>query len=153
MAAEAALAGGDLCHVAAARVAVPAGFAFAFLADPLRLGRWSLGCMETGPTDRPGLYTGRSLFDGGQGFFSVEAHPELGLVDWRVGPADRLVRRINARVVPGADAGLADGECLVILTAWRVEGMPTARWERLKAAHEAEIWLIKEQAEAAWEGR
>lgn len=140
----------DLCHCVATRLAVPAGFAFAFLADPLRLGRWSLGCMETEATATPGVYTGVSLFDGSRGCFAVDADPERGLIDYRVGPADRLVRRISARVVAGADAGLTDAACLAILTAWRVQGMEDSRWQRLSAAHEAEIWLIKEQVETAF---
>ena len=37
----------DFAHCVTALVNVPAAKAFAFLADPLSLGTWSLGCMRT----------------------------------------------------------------------------------------------------------
>src|SRR3954469_17832536 len=57
-----------------ALVAADAQVAFRFLADPLALGGWSLGCMGTQPDGRDGLYRGRSLFDGAVGWFEIEPH-------------------------------------------------------------------------------
>jgi hypothetical protein len=135
----------SLSHCVSAGVDVPASFAFAFLADPIRLGHWALGCMRTQPTDEPGIYTGTSLFDGSQGWLSIDAHPDLGLVDYKVGPKGALIHRISARVIAGPNAGLSEGQCLVMLMAWRPAGMEDSRWHRLCASHEAEILLIREQ--------
>lgn len=136
-----------LAHCATIAVDVPAAFAFAFLADPARLGEWSLGCMDTRPTDIPGVFAGRSLFDGARGCLAIDAHPALGLIDYRVGPATALVHRISARVMPGPAMDLGAGSCLVSLIAWRPATMTGARWARLCATHEAEIHLIKAQIE------
>ena len=137
-----------LVHSAAALVAVPAVEAFDFLADPLRLGEWSLGCMATRPTDTPGTYAGTSLFDGSEGFFAREADSERLLVDYRVGPADAMRPRIMARVTPGPVLGRSPRECVVTLVAWRTADMSDERWARLCATHEVEVHLIKAQIES-----
>jgi hypothetical protein len=136
-----------LAHMTSQIVAAPAEVAFAYLRDPIALGRWSLGCFATEATDTPGLYTGRSLFDGGAGWFRVDADAAALSIDYLVGTPEHLVRRICARIIPGPDLGHADATCLVTLTAWRPATMDNARWERLCVAHEAEILLIKAQLE------
>ena len=135
----------SLSHCVSAHVDVPASFAFAFLADPIRLGHWALGCMRARSTGEPGVYTGYSLFDGSQSWFSIEAHPDLFLIDYRVGPKGALIHRISARVITGPNAGLSAGQCLVMLMAWRPAGMEDSRWHRLCTSHEAEILLIRKQ--------
>jgi hypothetical protein len=135
----------SLSHCVSAHVDVPASLAFAFLADPIRLGHWALGCMRTQSTDEPGVFTGYSLFDGSQGWLSIDAHPDLGLIDYKVGPKGALIHRISARVIAGPNAGLSAGQCLVMLMAWRPAGMEDSRWHRLCASHEAEILLIRDQ--------
>lgn len=135
-------------HAVALFVAAPAAAAFAFMADPIALGRWSLGCFDIAPDGETGLHRGRSLFDGGEGWVRVAADPATGLIDYHVGAPDALSPRIFARVVDGAVLG-RPGACLVVLTAMRAEGMTDARWARLRASHEAEIWLIAQQIEAA----
>ncbi len=135
----------SLSHCVTTQIDVPASFAFGFLADPIRLGQWALGCMRTQATDEPAVYTGFSLFDGSQGWLSIDAHSDLGLIDYKVGPKEALIHRISARVIAGANAGLSGGQCLVMLMAWRPAGMEEARWHRLCASHEAEILLIREQ--------
>ena len=135
----------SLSHFVATHVDVPASSAFAFLADPIRLGHWALGCMRTRATDEPGVYTGFSLFDDSQSWFSIDAHPDLGLIDYKVGPKGALIHRISARVIAGPNAGLSARQCLVMLMAWRPAGMEDSRWHRLCASHEAEILLIREQ--------
>ena len=136
-----------LSHCATIAVDVPAAQAFAFLADPVRLGEWSLGCMDTQPTDIPGVFSGRSLFDGGRGCVAIDPYPALGLIDYRVGAPTALIHRISARVMPGAAMERGDGSCLVSLIAWRPAKMADERWARLCATHEAEIFLIKAQIE------
>ncbi len=60
---------------------------------------------------------------------------------------EALVHRISARIIAGPSVGLDENACLVSLMAWRVASMSDERWKRLIAAHEAEIWLIREQME------
>ena len=135
-------------HVTTQPVDAPAARAFAYLRDPINVGRWSLGCFGTEATDRTGVYTGRSLFDGARGWFRIDADPARLIIDYLVGEPRNLMRRISARVVPGADLGYSAATCLITLTAWRPHDMGDERWARLCAAHEAEIFLIKSQIEA-----
>jgi hypothetical protein len=135
-----------LAHMTTQLVAAPAEAAFAYLRDPLKLGRWSLGCFDTAATETPGLYTGRSLFDGGTGWYRIDAAGSV--IDYLVGTPQHLVRRVCVRIMPGTDLGYADGTCLVTLTAWRPADMDEPRWARLCAAHEVEILLIKAQIES-----
>lgn len=136
-----------LSHCVTALVQAEASAAFAYLADPRKLGRWSLGAMDTRETEVPGLYAGTSLFDGGTGYFAVQARPEFGEIDWLIGPRGTLVHRISARVLAGPPLGHPAGTSLVTLIAWRPADMNDARWARLIATHEAEIHLIKAQIE------
>jgi len=137
-----------LAHMTTQLVAAPAEAAFAYLRDPIRLGRWSLGCFDTVATETPGLYRGRSLFDGGSGWFRIDADAAGSAIDYLVGTPQHLVRRISARIIPGPDLGYAGATCLVTLTAWRPAQMDEPRWARLCAAHEVEILLIKAQIES-----
>ena len=138
-----------LSHIATAHLRVPAPVAFDFLSDPMRLGRWSLGCMDTEPADMPGVYKGRSLFDGTSGWFHIVADAASGRIVYHVGSEAERRPRIEARVVPGADCEQAPDTCYVSLIAWRTASMDDARWHRLTTAHEAEILLIRSQCEAA----
>jgi uncharacterized protein YndB with AHSA1/START domain len=139
-----------LSHMATVRIAAPAPAVFAFLADPAALGGWSLGCMDTRPDPAagPGIHTGRSLYDGGQGWFAIDADPERLTIDFRLGAPPNLVPRISARVVPGPVVGAGADACVLTLLAWRTATMDDDRWARLCAAHEAEVWLIKAQVES-----
>ena len=139
-----------LGHLATREVAAPAQWAYRVLCDPVRLGRWSLGCFDTRFDDTSKLHTGLSLFDRSQGWFRLDEEPSRLLVDYWVGAPGALSRRISARVVAGDEVGYQPQTCLVMLTAWRPQAMPPERWERLCASHEAEIWLIKAQIEAEY---
>jgi hypothetical protein len=138
---------GDPSHCATALVGVPADRAYAFLVDPVALGRWSLGCMDLEPIG-DGVYRGHSLFDGSEGWLSIDGDPQRRVVDYHVGTLEARSPRISARVVPGPVCGLAPSECYISLLAWRSASMDAARWQRLCASHAAEIWLIKAQLEA-----
>jgi hypothetical protein len=131
----------------------PAEHAYDYLSDPLKLGRWSLGCFETSLDEALGIHTGTSLFDGSQGWFQIDPEPNRMLIDYLVGMPDQLRCRISARVIPGGSVGYDDASCLVMLSAWRPESMDGDRWARLCAAHEAEIWLIKAQIETEYRVR
>ena len=137
----------DDAHCATALVEVPAEAAYAFLVDPTALGRGSLVGSDRGHVGS-GIYRGRSLFDGGEGWLSIDGDPQRGVIDYHVGTLQERAPRICARVVPGPVCGLAPSECYVSLLAWRSTSMDEARWHRLCASHAAEIWLIKAQLEA-----
>jgi hypothetical protein len=137
----------DCAHCVTALVNVPAAKAFAFLADPLSLGTWSLGCMRTRAVAPTGSYVGTSLYDDSEVTVSVRPHPELLLVDYLVGAAEGAKPRHSVRVVAADTCGLADSQCYVSLTAWRPGGMTDERWVQLCAAHDAEIWIIKSRIE------
>jgi hypothetical protein len=138
-----------LAHSVTALIEAPAELTFAFLTDPMQVGNWALASMRAEPADAPGIYRGRSLFDGAQNHFAIKAHPQLLLVEYIVGPREALTPRIRAQVIRAESVGLAATSCYLTLTAWRPADMPAARWSRLCASHNVEIWLIKEQVEEA----
>jgi hypothetical protein len=135
-------------HAATSLLNVPAEKAFAFMADPILLGHWSLGCMNTRPAGADDIYTGHSLFDGGQGYFQIDADPDRMIIDYRLGKPERMVPRISARIIEAEICGLEEHQSYVTLTAWRTRDMDDTRWHRLCVTHEAEILLIKAQCEA-----
>jgi hypothetical protein len=137
----------SLAHSVTALIEAPAELTFAFLADPMQVGKWALASMQAQPAETPGIYRGRSLFDAEQNHFAVTAHPQLLLVEYSVGPREALTPRIRAQVIRAESVGLPATSCYLTLTAWRPADMPAARWSRLCAAHNVEIWLIKEQVE------
>jgi hypothetical protein len=138
----------DFSHCVTALVKVTAEKAFNFLADPLSLGTWSLGCMRTQATQPGGPYTGFSLYNDSQVWFDIEPHRELLLIDYLVGTVGNFKPRISVRIVAADTCDLGDTQCYVTLIAWRPAQMTQDRWNQLCAAHEAEIWLIKARLEA-----
>jgi hypothetical protein len=138
-----------LAHSVTALIEAPAELTFSLLADPVQVGKWALSSMQAEPAEAPGIYRGRSLFDGTHNYFAVTPHPQLLLVEYSVGPRESLAPRIRAQVIRAEHVGLAQTQCYLTLTAWRPADMSAARWSRLCAAHNVEIWLIKEQVEAA----
>ena len=139
----------DLAHSVSSLCAAAAGDAFAYMASPDRLGEWALGCWEA-VADDDGVAKGTSLFDGADSFARPVADAERLVVDFEVGDRrEGLVRRISARVVPGDQIGEPETTSLIVLTAWRVDGMDDERWRRLVVAHEAEILLLKHRIESA----
>lgn len=137
----------ELTHCVSTLCAARADDAFAFLADPLRLGEWALGCWGAASV-ADGLVQGTSLFDGAPAYARAVPDPEHLVVDFEVGsePAE-LVRRISSRVVPGGELGHGPGVCVLMLLAWRPATMDDERWRRLVAAHEAEILLLRGRVE------
>lgn len=136
-------------HLAAATVAVPADFALSRLSEAASVGQWALGSMDLAPTGQPGVWRGRSLFDGSESHVEISAHPDLGLIDYHVGTAEQRSPRIMIRVVPGFVIGLDANQCQVSMIAWRAVGATDATWLRTCTTHETEILLIKAQLESA----
>jgi hypothetical protein len=137
----------DFSHCVTALVKVTAEKAFNFLADPLSLGTWSLGCMRTQATQPGGPYTGFSLYNDSQVWFDIEPHRELLLIDYLVGAVGNFKPRVSVRIVAADTCDLGGSQCYVTLIAWRPGQMTQDRWNQLCAAHEAEIWLIKARLE------
>jgi hypothetical protein len=141
----------DDAHLTAILVSVPADFAFARLSDPVFVGGWALGSMGLRPV-APGVWTGRSLFDGSEAHVEIHPHPSLGLIDFAVGTATHRSPRISLRVTPGEVLGQGAGVCLVALTALRAATCDADRWARTCTVHETEILLIRAQLERAHAG-
>jgi hypothetical protein len=142
----------DFAHCVTALVNAPAAKAFEFLADPLSLGTWSLGCMRTRAAAAGaagGPYRGTSLYDDSETTFDVQPHPELLLIDYLVGEGGSAKPRNSVRIVAADTCDLADAQCYVSLTAWRPARMADERWAQLCAAHDAEIWIIKARIEGS----
>jgi hypothetical protein len=122
--------------------------ALAMLSQAQGLAQWNLGLWHT-REQAPGLLAGHSLFGGGAGLVRVQVDAEQGWVAYAVGADEAALQpRIQARVQPGPELGYAEGHCVVTLLAWRGADMDDARWQRLKAAHEVEIDLIRTQLQA-----
>jgi hypothetical protein len=137
----------ELFHASSIEIAVPAETVFAYLADGLKQGDWTLGSWNR---ERIGddLFKGTSLFSGGDTFVRITAHAEQLLVDYEVGPAlDQMLRLNSARVVPGPVVGRPEGTCTVALTKWRHPDEDDAAWRRGCAAFDTEIHMIKGRLE------
>lgn len=137
-----------LCHTVTAEIAVPAESAFRYLADPVKLGLWALGCFDTHSTGKNGLYKGTSLFDGSEAWFRIETDPKRFLIDYHVGDSKQQLPRISTRIVPGPNYGQDAEHCMVSMMAWRTSDMSNHRWQRLCATHDAEILMIQAQLES-----
>ncbi len=130
-------------HIASIEVKRAAVEVFAFMADPAKLNRWSFGTWET-EIAADGLVTGISIFDGAKTFVRIDADSDRLSIDYRLGAdPQKLLPRINVRVVPGTHLGLDPGHCVLTFIAWRAAAMDDDRWRRLTASHEFEAVLIK----------
>ncbi len=130
-------------HIASIEVRHPAAEVFAFMADPAKLNRWSFGTWET-EIAADGLVAGTGIFDGAKIFVRIDADGDRLSIDYRIGTdPQKLLPRINVRVVPGPHLGLDPGHCVLAFIAWRSAAMDDDRWRRLTASHEFEAVLIK----------
>ena len=82
-------------------MAAPFDAVFDFMADPVSLGRWSLGCFDIAADPGTGLHVGTSLYDGSRGFVRITSDRASGLIDYHVGAPANLVPRIFCRVARG----------------------------------------------------
>lgn len=139
----------ELSHCATTVCEVAADDAYAFLADPKRLGVWALGCWGA-QSIAEDTVRGTSLFDGDVAVVRVAGSAPSLTVDYFVGGDEgTMVPRISARVVPGPVVGRPARECLVTVLAWRAVGMSDERWARVVASHEAEVLILKARIEGA----
>lgn len=136
-----------LFHSATAEVSVTALEAFAYLKDGLRQSDWALGSWDRHEVS-PGLFRGRSLFDGADVYVRLNPDNELLVVDYEVGSdPDKLLRVNSARVVPGPCVGRPEGTCLVTLMKWRSAAQSDEDWTRACLAFSTEIHMIKGRLE------
>lgn len=134
-------------HTASIEVAVDPQAAFEFMASGMNQRRWALGSWER-VDEGDGLTSGTSLWDASKLYVRLEAHPELLLVDYRVGKDPGDLRRVTqARVVPGAELGRDPGCCVITLTTWRGAMHSDFSWERTYHAYKTEMHLIKGRLE------
>lgn len=134
-------------HEASIRVDVPAEQAFAYLADGIKQGNWTLGSWNRRAA-RDGLFVGTSLFDGSELFVRLTPHPELLLVVYGFGSSpDDLRPLVWSRVMPGPVVGLGPESCLVTLIVWRGEAVGDDTWDLLSHTFAAEVHMIKGRLE------
>lgn len=130
-------------HAASIEVPVDAGRALAFLADGMAQTHWALGSWDRRDLGG-GLFVGTSLFDGTELYVRLEAHHELLLVDYSIGPDPADLRRlVEARVVPGDVLGRDPGVCVITLTVWRSTAFTPEAWARTYHAFKTEVHLIR----------
>lgn len=135
-------------HITSAVVNAPADGVFARMADAQKLHRWSFGTWKTEIAD-DGLVRGTSLFDGSSIHLRIDADETRHIIDYHLGvDPQKLVPRIQLRVVPGEFVGLDSGQSVLTFIAWRSEAMDDDRWRRLTASHEMEVMLIKAMIES-----
>jgi hypothetical protein len=130
-------------HIASIVVNRAATDVFARMGDRDNLHRWSFGTWKT-EIRADGLVHGTSLFDGAGILVRIDKDDTRLSIDFHLGPEpDKLVPRIQLRVVPGNHLGLGHDQSVLTFIAWRSETMDDDRWRRLTAAHEMEVVLVK----------
>jgi hypothetical protein len=135
-------------HITSIVVNCPAPDLFARLSDPKNLHRWSFGTWKT-ELRGDGLIHGMSLFDGAGILVRIDKDETRLSIDYHLGPEpQKLVPRIQLRMVPGSHVGLGDDQSVLTFIAWRSEAMDDDRWRRLTAAHEMEAVLVKSLIES-----
>ena len=131
------------CHTSSIEVAVPAATAFEIMADGIKQGDWAWGSFHRKEVE-PGIYSGTSVFDGGETLVRLKVNRENFTVDYEVGRTkDKMVFRNHSRVIPGPLVGRDANSCIVSLMSWRLASHTQQQWEQLCTVHEAEMFLIK----------
>jgi hypothetical protein len=135
-------------HITSIVVNCPASGVFARMGDADNLHRWSFGTWKT-ELRSDGLVHGTSLFDGAGILVRIDRDESRLSIDYHLGPEpEKLVPRIQLRMVPGSHVGLGDDQSVLTFIAWRSESMDDERWRRLTAAHEMEAVLVKSLIES-----
>jgi hypothetical protein len=138
-------------HSTTQLVQVPANYAFDYLKNPLRVGEWALGCLNSRPSSIEGLYKGIPLYNpDAVGYYRVKSNEEWLIVDILIGTREIQFPQMSLRIVPETACGLPANSCYVTLSAWKGTQRTTESWERLIALHEAGIWIIKGVLESSY---
>jgi hypothetical protein len=135
-------------HITSILINSPAAQVFTRMGDVNNLHRWSFGTWKT-EMRADGLIHGTSLFDGAGILVRIDRDEERLSIDYHLGAEpQKLVPRIQLRMVPGSHVGLSDEQSVLTFIAWRSEAMDDDRWRRLTAAHEMEAVLVKSLIES-----
>lgn len=137
----------EYCYTVSALVNREIETVFDYLQDPIKLGKWSLGCFDTKVDTETGLCTGHSLFNGKTSAVEIASDEGKNRIEFRLGPAGKKTPRIVIQVNSGGTFGYPGNSSLVTMTAWRTAGMTDYEWERLKRCHDVEILMLREQIE------
>jgi hypothetical protein len=131
------------CHTSSIAVARPAEIVFEIMADGLAQGRWAWGSFGRREIE-PGLFVGRSVFDGKETFVRLDVDRARLIVDYDVGRSRETMQFRNmSRVIPGDLLGLGPEKAVVTLMSWRIASQSDAAWEQFGCIHEAEMFLIR----------
>jgi hypothetical protein len=133
----------SIFHSAAVEAHADWEFSFDYLADPLNLGKWALGCFNTTATDTPDLVVGKSLVSGAKVWVKIVPSKSTGVIDYHVGTEDILAPRVSVRVIPGSSGGRNPDHSLITLQGWRAVEMDDDRWKVTCTSHEVEVLIIK----------
>jgi hypothetical protein len=131
------------CHSASIWVGTSAETAFEYLADGLQQGDWTLGATRRREVGEA-LFVGTSVFDEREAYVRIVPVREQLLVTCWVGSSpETVIPRIWIRVVPASHLEQSGETCMVTLLAWRPTRQSDESWRVTRAAHEAEVFLIK----------
>jgi hypothetical protein len=131
------------CHTSSIAVARPAEIVFEIMADGLAQGQWAWGSFDRREIE-PGLFVGRSVFDGEETFVRLDVDRARLIVDYDVGRSRETMQFRNmSRVIPGDLLGLGAEKAVVTLMSWRIASQSDAAWEQIGCIHEAEMFLIR----------
>ena len=131
------------CHTSSIAVARPAEIVFEIMADGLAQGQWAWGSFDRREIE-PGLFVGRSVFDGEETFVRLDVDRARLIVDYDVGRSRETMQFRNmSRVIPGDLLGLGPEKAVVTLMSWRIASQSDAGWEQSGCIHEAEMFLIR----------
>jgi hypothetical protein len=131
------------CHTSSIAVARPAPVVFEIMSDGLKQGQWTWGSFERHEVE-PGLFVGKSVFDGKETFVRLNVDRDRLIVDYDVGRSrDKMQFRNMSRVIPGEVIGLGPAHAVVTLMTWRLASQSDAAWAQISCVHEAEMFLIK----------
>jgi len=137
----------EYCYTVSSLIMVDTDTIYRYLVDPLKLGKWSLGCFNTSLDNETGLCLGHSLFNGNPSYVKIDSKKDEKRIDYYLGKGKPETPRIVIKVHKGKDLGYPEPSGLVTMIAWRTASMTNYEWERLKKCHDAEILMIKEQIE------
>lgn len=140
-----------LCATATTEVAVPAGEAFAFLADVANTSKWITGIMIEWQRVSDRVAGGRSLYHGAQQYVGLYPEPELLWMPMTAGADPAALLPVGAiKVIPGADTRRPEDSCLVTMMVWHVAGSGLSdewTWDIVATNLAAQVEMIKGRLE------
>jgi hypothetical protein len=132
------------CCTATIEVHVNADKMFNFISNPIKLGDWAFGSFRPIKSMGDNVYSGTSMYDGGQTLFRINPYPKFRQCDYEVGYlGGELLPWIVGRVTPGPVLGLDKNVCLFTLQAWRHKDWKDEDWRLICSSHEAETFRAR----------